>query len=102
MSLIEDTEQKQLLYFASALIEITHMPRAEGTTAGASRAPLSLSLPVFVRSGERRSHSSHLQGNRGRAGSTPNPKGCERAVPACDLKDQRAACREVLSLISRM
>lgn len=58
--------------FTSALIQVTpmHTPRAEGTTARASRTSLSLIFPVPVRSGER-SPSSHLEGNRSKTGSTP-------------------------------
>lgn len=68
MLVTADTEQKQLLHLTSALMQITPTRGAEGTTGRASRAPLSLSLPVPVRSGER-SPSSHLEGNRGRMGT---------------------------------
>lgn len=95
MLVTADTEQEQLLTFTSALIKVTpmHMPQAEGTTARASRASLSLSLPVPVGSVER-SPSSYLEGNRSRTGSMPNHNSSCCAAPACDSKDQRAACRE--------
>lgn len=94
-----DIKQKQLLYFTSALIQITPMQMlgAQETTARASRAPLSLSLPVPVRSGER-SPSSHLEGNRGRTGSMPNPNVLLQPV----IPKTRRQHVEVVSHMTRM